>query len=368
MFERKMLKHFDFILFITMVSIIALGIVIIASATHYTENGLTRQVKVQTIAFGLGLLVILFMLLVDYNYLGELYKIVYVLSILMLLMVYIPGLGVIRGGARSWIDIGPIDIQTSELAKIGFILSYGKFLESRYGNISSIGEIMMALIFPLPFLLLILMQPDLGSALVFAVITAGMLFVAGMPWRFFIGGGAFGIAMIPVAYRFMGDHQKRRIDAFLNPSNTDLPGNYHVRQSKITIGSGQLKGKGLFMGTQTRYDFLPVQETDFIFAVLVEELGFVGGACLILLYFILLYRMFSVARNAKDAYGTLLVSGIISMFLYQIVQNIGMTMGVMPVTGVTLPFMSYGGSSLIISMAAIGIVLGISLRKQKIKF
>ena len=368
MFERKMLKHFDILLFITMVVIIALGVVIIASATHYTENGFTRQVKVQVIAFCLGLLAMAFMLIVDYNYLGDLYKIVYVLSILMLLTVYIPGLGVIRGGARSWIDIGPIDVQTSELAKIGFILSYGKFLESRYGNISGIGEILKALIFPLPFLFLILIQPDLGSALVFVVITVGMLFVTGMPWKYFIGGGAAGIAMIPVAYRFMGEHQKRRIDAFLNPSNTELPGNYHVRQSKITIGSGQFSGKGLFMGTQTRYDFLPVQETDFIFAVLVEEMGFVGGACLILLYFLLLYRMFSVAKNAKDVYGTLVVTGIISMFLYQIVQNIGMTMGVMPVTGVTLPFMSYGGSSLIISMVAIGIVLGISIRRQKIRF
>jgi len=368
MLERKMLKHFDWTLFVTMVSIIALGVIMIASATHYAENGLTRQIKIQTIAFCLGIAIMIVMLIIDYNYLGDLYKVVYVLSIFMLLLVYIPGLGAVRGGARSWIDIGPIDIQTSELAKIGFILSYGKFLESRYGKIDNIMEIAISLLFPLPFIFILLLQPDLGTALVFVVITLGMLFIAGMPWKYFIAGGALGIAMVPVAYRFMGDHQKRRIDAFLNPSNTDLPGNYQVRQSKITIGSGQLSGKGLFMGTQTRYDFLPVQETDFIFAVLVEELGFVGGACLIILYFLLLYRMFSVAKNSKDVYGTLVVSGVISMFLYQIIQNIGMTMGVMPVTGVTLPFMSYGGSSLIISMAAIGIVLGISVRRKKIKF
>lgn len=368
MFERRMLKHFDWTLFIVMVLIIALGIVIIGSATHFAENGVTRQVKIQIVAFAIGLALMVVLLLIDYNYLGDLHKVIYALSILALLAVYIPGLGAVRGGARSWIDIGPIDIQTSELAKIGFILSYGKFLESRYGNLHHFKEIVLSIAYPLPFILLLLKQPDLGSALVFVVITAGMLFVAGMPWKYFLGGGALGIAMIPVAYRFMEDHQKSRIDAFLNPSNPDLPGNYHVKQSKITIGSGQVTGKGLFMGTQTKYDFLPVQETDFIFAVLVEELGFIGGATLIGLYFLLLYRMFSVSKNSKDIYGTMIVTGIISMFMYQIIQNIGMTMGIMPVTGVTLPFMSYGGSSLIISMVAIGLVLGVSIRRQKIKF
>ena len=368
MFEKRMLRHFDWTLLIVMVLIAIMGFVAISSATHFAEDGFSRQLKIQVVAFAIGLVVMAVLVLMDYNYLGDLHRVVYGLSILALLLVYVPGLGAVRGGARSWIDIGPIDVQTSELAKIGFILAYAKFLESRYGQLTSLKEIALALVFPLPFILLILRQPDLGSALVFAVITAGMLFVAGMPWRYFLAGGALGIAMIPVAYRFLEDHQKRRIDAFLNPSNPDLPGNYHVKQSKITIGSGQVTGKGLFMGTQTKYDFLPVQETDFIFAVLVEEMGFVGGAVLIGLYFLFLYRMFCVAREAKDAYGTLIVAGVVSMFLYQIVQNIGMTMGIMPVTGVTLPFMSYGGSSLIISMAAVGLVLGVSVRRKKIKF
>src|SRR6056297_1366100 len=205
MFERKILKHFDWTLFVTMVSIIALGIIIIASATHYAENGLTRQIKIQTIAFCLGIAIMVLVIIIDYNYLGDLYKVVYVLSIFMLLLVYIPGLGAVRGGARSWIDIGPIDIQTSELAKIGFILSYGKFLESRYGKIDNIMEIAISLLFPLPFIFIILLQPDLGTALVFVVITIGMLFIAGMPWKYFIGGGAFAIAMIPVAYRFRSE-------------------------------------------------------------------------------------------------------------------------------------------------------------------
>jgi rod shape determining protein RodA len=200
------------------------------------------------------------------------------------------------------------------------------------------------------------------------IIAFGMMFIAGINMKIVMYGGIAGISSLPIFYKFLEKHQRERIDAFLNPSDPTLPGNYHVLQSKITIGSGKIWGKGIFKGSYHRRDYLPVQETDFIYAVLGEELGFIGGGILLLLYSIFLYKMIKISKNAKDIYGSLIVIGITFMFAFQIFENIGMTMGIMPVTGVTLPFVSYGGSSLITTMIALGLVLNISMRKQKIRF
>jgi len=381
MFDRKLLRNIDWVLVVTVLLVFIIGVTIISSATNvinlsniksfeeiFNEINMTRQVKVQIIAFIIGIIGIIITMTIDYNGYGSIYKTIYILSILLLLIVYIPGLGVVRGGARSWIDIGPIDIQTSELAKIGFILSFAKFLETRQDNLETIKDLFEPALFVLPFILLLLKQPDLGSALVFIIIAFGMMFLSGLNMKLVFYGLIGGICSLPFVYRLLEEHQRQRIDAFLNPSDPTLPGNYHVFQSKITIGSGMLFGKGLFRGNYHRYDYLPVQETDFIFAVLGEEQGFIGGGILLFLYFIFLYRMVKIAKNAKDIYGSLIVIGITFMFAFQIIENIGMTMGIMPVTGVTLPFMSYGGSSLITSMLALGIVLNISMRRQKIRF
>jgi rod shape determining protein RodA len=381
MFDKKLLKNIDYGLIIVVIAIFILGVIIISSATNvidltnkkafdeiYDEIDMTRQVKIQIIAFIIGSIVIIFILGIDYNNFGGIYKTIYVLSILLLLSVYIPGLGVVRGGARSWIQLGPIDIQTSEIAKLGYILSFAKYLESRYEKLDTLGDLIGPILFTAPFIILLLKQPDLGSALVFMIIAFGMMFIAGINMKIVMYGGIAGISSLPIFYKFLEKHQRERIDAFLNPSDPTLPGNYHVLQSKITIGSGKIWGKGIFKGSYHRRDYLPVQETDFIYAVLGEELGFIGGGILLLLYSIFLYKMIKISKNAKDIYGSLIVIGITFMFAFQIFENIGMTMGIMPVTGVTLPFVSYGGSSLITSMIALGLVLNISMRKQKIRF
>ncbi|WIF94426.1 rod shape-determining protein RodA [Caminicella sporogenes] len=381
MLDKKLLKNLDLGLIIVVLIIFLIGILIISSATQsinllnddnikydLKKIDIKRQVKIQIVAFFIGIALVSLILAVDYNDFGDFYKLIYVLSILFLLLVYIPGLGVIRGGARSWIHLGPIDIQTSEFAKIGYILSFGKYLESKYRKLDTIYDLIGPIIFAAPFILLLLKQPDLGSALVFIIITFGMLFVAGINMKIVFWSGAGGVLSLPIVYRFLEKHQKERIDAFLHPNNPNLPGNYHVMQSKITIGSGKILGRGLFKGKYHRFDYLPVQETDFIFAVLGEELGFIGGLFLMLLYFAFLYKMVNISKNAKDVYGSLIVTGITFMFAFQIFENIGMTMGIMPVTGVTLPFMSYGGSSLITSILALGIVLNVGMRKQKIRF
>ncbi|MBB6214894.1 rod shape determining protein RodA [Anaerosolibacter carboniphilus] len=368
MIDKKLLKNIDFTLIITIIAIFCIGLIMISSATHVTQDGLTRQVKVQAVAFALGFIAILVVLLIDYNVYAGFDKGIYAISILLLLAVYIPGVGKTLGGARSWIDLGPIDFQPVEIVKIGFILSFAKYLESRQNQLNTIKDLVPIAIYGGIPILLLLKQPDLGSALVFIIIILGMTFASGLSYKVLGLGFLTGVVSLPIAYKLMAPHQRVRIDAFLNPSDMSLPGNYHVMQSKIAIGSGQAIGKGLYQGTQNNFDFLPVQETDFIFAVLGEEFGFLGGVIVVLLYFIFLYRMMKIASASKDVYGSLVVVGITSMFAFQIFENIGMTMGVMPVTGLTLPFISYGGSSLLTSMLALGIVLNVGMRRQKIKF
>lgn len=367
-FNHKLIRNIDVTLLLTVLALFVIGVLLIASATDAHLDGMTRQVKVQLIGFGLGLILMLVTLSVDYQSFGHFYRVIYLLSLVLLLLVYVPGLGVIRNNARSWIDLGIIDLQTSELAKLGFILAYAKVLEGRFERLSRIGDLWLPFLMPVPFILLIVSQPDLGSALVFVAITLAMLFYAGLDFKV-IGLGLLALAAaLPFSLRFLKSHQIERIEAFLNPNDPTLPGNYHVMQSKITIGSGQLIGKGLFQGEYHRYDYLPVQETDFIFAVAGEELGFWGGTLIILLYGYLLLRMLFLAGHAKDSYGSLIIIGVLGMFFFQIFENIGMTMGIMPVTGITLPFLSYGGSSIITSLIAIGLVINVNMRRKRSSF
>ena len=349
------------------VVIFTFGVLAIASATNVQTDGLSRQFKMQIIAFLLGIIIIFAMQFLNYEVFGEIHYAIYALSIIVLLLVYVPGLGVIRNNARSWIALGPIDIQTSELAKIGFIIFFAKFLEKNNG-VKSFLDIIKCILILSPFLLLVVRQPDLGSALVFVLIAFGMMFVAGLPYRYILLGSVASAIGFPLIYGQLKDHQKQRIDAFMNPNDTSLPGNYHVMQSKITIGSGQLYGKGLFQGVYHRLDYLPVQESDFIFAVFVEEMGFIGGALIIALYILFLLRLVYISRKTRDDFGSLIVIGIVFMFAFQIIENIGMTMGVMPVTGITLPFFSYGASSIVTSMIALGLAETIYVRRKKNTF
>ncbi|MCG8538898.1 MAG: rod shape-determining protein RodA [Clostridia bacterium] len=384
MFDRRLIKNIDFGLIGIVILIFVIGLIIITSATNVIDlskgisfneaikdilkNGIEREPKVQVVAFVIGIVGVIATLCIDYNTFGEAYKIIYVVSIILLLLVYVPGLAVdssLRGGARSWISLGVIDLQTSEIAKLGFILSFAKYIEGKYEKLESFKDLIGPILFILPFLILLLKQPDLGSALVFVIIAFGMIFIAGINMKMVIFSILIGLSSMPLVYNFLKDHQKNRIDAFLDPSH---PSNYQVQQSKTAIGSGMVYGKGIFRGTFHRGDFLPVQETDFIYAVLGEELGLIGCSIVLLLYFALLYKMVNIAKESKDVYGLLIVTGVTFMFAFQIIENIGMTMGIMPVTGVTLPFLSYGGSSLITSMIALGLVLNVSMRKKKIRF
>lgn len=361
---RKILTNFDYVLFVIIVVLFGLGLMAIASATNFQDFGVTRQVQMQAISFVIGLIAMIVILFVNYEMVGELYWIFYGITIFLLVIVFVPGIGVTRFGATSWINFGPIDFQTSEIAKITYIIFLAKFVE-KMGGVRTFKALIKSGITLLPILALLLKQPDLGHALVFTVAAFGVLLINGMKyWVVALGIGGL-VASIPIIYPRLEPHQQQRIEAFLNPNDVSLPGNYQVLQSKITLGSGQMYGRGLFQGVYHRLNYLPVQESDFIFAVFVEETGFVGGIAVIALYLFFMLRMVHISQKIKDDFGSSIVIGLVFMFAFQIIENIAMTMGKMPVTGITLPFFSYGATSIVTNMIAIGIVESIYIRRKK---
>lgn len=356
-------QYIDMKLLAIIALISALGIVIIASATDVVQMGITREVKLQIISFGMGLVAMIVVMLIDYRVLGDFYPVIYGLSIVALLLVFIPGVGVKIAGATQWVALGPIYFQTSEIAKLGAIVVLAKIFEKRSGKLDRITDLVVPIIWTLPLLAILLAQPDLGTTLVILFIFSGLALVNGINLKIVAATILTGLLSLPVLYNFMKPHQRVRIDAFLNPSDPVL--NHQVIMSKITIGSGQVTGNGLFQGGFSANNFLPVQETDFIFAVLVEELGFVGGIVLIGLYFMLLSRLIQIAYSSRDQLGSNIVIGVLLMLFFQIGENIGMTMGVMPVTGLVLPFMSYGASAMVINMTALGLVMSVYMRRRR---
>ncbi|WP_051599268.1 FtsW/RodA/SpoVE family cell cycle protein [Metaclostridioides mangenotii] len=364
----KLIKQLDWKL-ITIVSVIfGFGLIILSSATHANSTGGFTQIYKQVLAFILGAGALIFILLFDYNVLGKYYKEIYLISLILLAVVLIPGIGAVRGGARSWIHLGPLDLQTSEIVKLTFIISYAKIVESKKGKLNTIKEIVPVLLYALPFIGLLLAQPDLGGAIVFICIIAAMLFLSGLSTKLIKRTIIIIVLISPLLYLAMADHQKVRIEAFLNPEDVTLQGNYQVMQSMIAIGSGGVTGKGLYNGSQNQENFLPVQDSDFVFAVVGEELGAFGMLFVILMFTLFIIRLLYIAKEAKDFYGSLIVIGVMGMFAYQIIQNIGMTVALIPVTGVTLPFISAGASSVLTSLANLGLVLNVYMRRKKINF
>ena len=351
----------------TIVAIFALISILIIGSTTVDTNFFSRSVIVQFVAYLIGVFLILFTLRYNYTIFKNLRKILYPIAILMLLTVYIPGLGTEINSARSWINLRVITLQPSELVKILFILIMASYLDEHKDELYNFKCLVKAVLIASPIILIVLKE-DLGSALVFASIWLFMMFFSGIELKALGKFFALIFALVPIGYISMAQYQKDRIEAFLHPDNLSLPGNYQVWQSKVAIGSGGFFGKGLFGGTQKSLDFIPVQTSDFFFAVLGEELGLLGGFFVITLYLVLLLRMMSILKNAVDFYGALIISGIIGMFVFQIFENIAMTMGLMPVTGITLPFLSYGGSSIVSNMLAIALVLNIAVRSKKINF
>ena len=301
----------------------------------------------------------------DYKILHRYGNHFYVFNLILLILVMLVGQTAL--GAQRWIALGPISIQPSEFSKLIMIIALAAMMEKR-GRVRTLSDLApIAVYVGVPFLL-VLKQPDLGTSLVFLAIFLGMVFVAGIRLRILFTIFGLGLAVLPVLWHFLKDYQKMRILVFMDPNVDPLGAGYHIIQSKIAIGSGLLFGKGLFGGTQSQLNFLPENHTDFIFSVVGEELGFVGCAVLLLLYLIVLWRGIRIAQDASDTFGRLLAVGITSMIAFHVLVNVGMTMGIMPVTGIPLPLMSYGVSSLTTNIMAIAILLNIQLRRQKLLF
>lgn len=364
--DRKLIKNIDIGIVISTIMLIIYGMIAISSATHIKSGGSMGTLKVQIIAFILGMIGVLLILLIDYKTFGDNYILIYVTNVFLLVLVLIIGFS--TKGTKGWIDLGPVNMQPSELVKIGYILTFAKYLEKKKDNLNRLIDVLPAMLHLGLIVGLILLQPDTGTALVFIFISIFMLFAAGMNYK--IIAGAFGIFLVslPVMWKLLKPFQKNRILVFLNPELDPMGAGYHVIQSETAIGSGQFLGKGLFKGTHNNLEFIPERHTDFIFSVIGEELGLVGALILLILFMWLLLRCIHIAKVSKDDYGMLICVGIIAMFIFHILENIGMTIGLMPVTGIPLPFISYGGSSLLTNMAAVGLVLNVGMRRQVIRF
>ncbi len=365
------LKYVDKYIMLTVVLLGVLSLVMLESTVYddgfvfFSKAG--RPVWIQAVAYLIGFAILLFIQQFDYRFFSGMEKFLYAGAVVLLLTVYIPGLGISQYGSRAWISLGVTTLQPSEFVKIIFVLLMAGYLSEHRDELRHIIGVGKALLYAAPIIVIVLKE-DLGSALVYIVMWIFMVFFAGIDYKLFFQSALVCLAGIPVVYKFLDDYQKERIEAFLHPENLSLSGNYQVWQSKVAIGSGGLTGKGLFQGTQKNLDFIPVQQSDFIFSVVVEELGFLGGVVLVCLYAFLLIRFTKIIRDSMDLYGALIVIGFTGMFLFQVFENIAMTMGLMPVTGITLPLLSGGGTSVIASMIAIGIIVNVGVNSKAINF
>jgi rod shape determining protein RodA len=358
-------KHVDLTLLVCVGAVTALGALMILSSTRGTDpdaynlSFLARHLA-HTAA---GVVAMVAVTLVDYRRLRDFAWLPYVAGLVLLGLVASP-LGTEIRGTQAWFQIGGFQLQPAELAKVAAVFAGAAYL-SRCETPLTLRRLLIALgILGAP-MAMILVQPDIGTALVFVAIVMGMLLVGGARMRHIVVLSAVGVIAIVgvLTSDVLEDYQRDRLTTFLEQDQSPREATYNLNQSKIAIGSGGLTGKGLFEGTQTRLGNVPEQHTDFIFTALGEELGFVGSVSVLGLFAVICVRIWRTARIARDRLGALVCVGVLSMIVFQVFQNVGMTMGIMPITGITLPFMSYGGSSIIATLVGIGLVLNVHMRR-----
>ena len=361
-------KNFDLPLFIAVLVLSIIGLFLVSSATASFSTAKSIM-AVQIGATVLGVIACAVTAFFDYEFLGESYKFIIGINIFMLVLVLFIGVGGDEVGGNSWIRFGPIGVQPAEIAKIGFIISFAFQLNKYKDRINNFFVVLGCLIHIGVLVFLIMMQPDFGTMMVFVSVFAAMMYVAKISYKYIlITAAAIPPIFAGLWFFVFQEFQKNRILNFLNPSMDNLASGYQVMQSKTAIGSGKIFGQGLYNGILTQNSLLPAKHTDFIFAVAGEELGFIGAVIIVLLIVFIVVRCFIIAYNAKDTLGTLIALGVGVMILVQSFENIGMTVGVTPVTGITLPFLSYGGSSMVTNFIAIGLVLNVKVRNKKLNF
>lgn len=366
--DKKIRREVDFVFLFLLFTLILFGLVTILAATYYPSKLKYHDAfyffKKQMLWVFIGAAAGFFVFYTDYSHFVTLERLLYGGTLAVLLLVLF--IGKESGGAQRWISIGPFPFQPSEFSKFALILCFASHLTRRPPV--SFFDYVSSLSYMFPFFALVFLQPDLGTSLVFIFIAAGMLFVAGANLKHFGITLAGGAAFFPFAWHILKDYQKRRLLIFLDPSVDPLGAGYHLIQSKIALGSGGVFGKGLFAGTQTKLHFIPGAHTDFIFSVLGETFGFAGCFLFLLFILLLIMKVFSIAFVSKDDFGRIAVCGIASMWFFHVIVNVGMTMGVMPVTGIPLPFLSFGGSALMTNLLCAGLVLNVYARRKRINF
>ena len=358
MFERRLYYHIDWLLIGAVSLICAMGLAMIYSTT----GGAGPVYWTQVYAVGLGAMAMVLCLTFDYRSLADKSHFFYLAMAVALVGVLF--FGAVRGGSRRWLDLGMFNLQPSEFAKATLALMLAKMLgEERRPALTNTDLAIAIVLTAVPFLV-IARQPDLGTAVTLLPILLVVAFVAGMPMKYVYTMVLLAVLAAPVAYKFgLQDYQRERISTFLDPAQDPRGAGYQQIQARITVGSGGVWGKGFMEGTQGQLRFLPVAHNDFIFSVLAEEQGLVGVLVALGLYLFVIMRALDAARLAKDRLGAYLVLGVLSSFTFQVVYNITMSAGLAPVKGLTLPLMSYGGSSMIATLAGFGLILNVRMRR-----
>jgi rod shape determining protein RodA len=357
MLERRLFLHLDWLLIGAIACLSLIGVAMI-----YSTTGGWRLPVVQVYAIVIGAIAFLVCLTIDYRALTDKSHFIYLT--LLGLLIYVLLFGTTAGGARRWISFGAFNLQPSEFAKVGVALVLAKFFgENRRGAPTSGDLILAGVLAGIP-LILIAREPDLGTAVTLIPIYLGIAYVAGMRMRILGILAAIAIVAAPIAWSYaLKPYQKSRVETFLDPSLDPKGAGYQQIQAQITVGSGGLLGKGYRKGTQGQFRFLPVAHNDFIFSALAEEQGFVGVLVVLSLYLVVIWRSLEAARLAKDRLGAYLVMGVLSSFIFQVIYNIAMSAGLLPVKGLTLPLLSYGGSSMIATLAGFGLVVSVRMRR-----
>lgn len=358
-----MKKKFDIVLFVAVLILITFGLIMIYSASsiwaEYKFNDSFKYVKQQALFIMVGIILVLIVANIDYKMYYKKANIILGVCLCLLILVLIPGIGSIRNGSRSWFGVGSFGIQPSEFAKLGLIIFTSKYLSNSNKFVKDIKKGVIPILGIL-FLIfgLIMLQPDFGTGMIIIVSILALLFVAGVNIKFFIGLGVLGVFGI-VGLILIAPYRMDRITSFINPWKDPLGTGFQIIQSLYAIGPGGLLGMG-FLNSRQKHFYLPEPQTDFIFSIISEEFGVLGVIIVSILFILILYRGIKIALNCKDLFGKYLAFGMVFQILIQAVLNLMVVIGLIPVTGVTLPFLSYGGSSLLISMVSIGILLNIS--------
>lgn len=363
MFDRRLVQNFDWLLLALILVISAIGLVNLYSAGfNRTPEGSTPIYVKQLYWFLVGLGVMFLTLFYDYRHLERLAYPLYLAGMVLLLLVMVAGKTV--SGSKRWLVLGPVSFQPSEFLKIALILVLARFWNQRLkpGPLS-FRDLLWPLFLILVPAVLIARQPDLGSAILVTLVGGSLVLLGGVNGRTLAWGGAAVLLAVPSAWPFLREYQRQRLLTFLDPERDPLGSGYHIIQSKIAVGSGQFWGKGFLQGTQSQLHFLPEQHTDFVFSVFAEEWGFVGSGVVVLLYLLLILWGLVIARHCKDCFGQMLAIGVTALLFWQIFINLCMVTGLLPVVGIPLPLFSYGGSSLITTMLALGLLLNLRMRR-----